>query len=165
MVASRLQSAGEEVESLVLLDSYPPSGAAEAPGDDVIWREICRGTNLLVPAESAARPLDADVVMSLARDQTHILGAFERDQLERVKMVMANNARLLGTSAMDVFDGDITLCIATRETAGLDSSGKNPAAWKAYCRGEVRTIPIDVEHHHMLSPDAVRQISRLTRWD
>ncbi|NOT26209.1 MAG: amino acid adenylation domain-containing protein, partial [Acidobacteria bacterium] len=166
MVASRLQGAGEEVESLILLDSYPPSDtASDTPTDDVVWREICVGTNLNVPAEVAPRPLDADLVMSLARQQTHILAGFEREHLERLKAVMANNARLLGTSSIGVFDGDITLFVATRETAGLDASGKSPAAWKAYCRGEVRAIPIDVEHHHMLSPDAVRQMSGLTRGD
>jgi len=164
MIASRLRASGEEVETLIMLDSYPPppsnGHAASRPDREAIWREIALGTSLALP-EGDGHVLDADRILTLAQEQTHILGAFPRRQLEQLNAVMANNARLLQSTTLDVFDGDITLFVATRDTAGLEGVAKSPQEWARYCSGAIRATAVDAEHHRMLSPDAVRIIGRL----
>ena len=165
MIASRLQAAGEQVDSLILFDSYPPPPSSQTyePDPAAIWREIGLGTNLILPDEGSGQVLDTDAVLALARAQSHILGTFPKAHLEGLNAVMRNNARLLQTPSLDVFDGDVTLFMATRHTPGLDTVAKTPQDWQRYCRGAIRTIPIDTEHHHMLSPEALEQVGQLPR--
>jgi thioesterase domain-containing protein len=166
MIATRLQREGAQVEHLILLDSYPmpPHLARQADlrKTDEIWREIALGTNLDV-SSAGDDVLDAAKIRSMAREQFHLLGTFSVQQLERLVAVMANNARLIPTASLDAFDGDITLFAATRRTPGLDRSGTSPDTWRPFCRGTLRVIEVDAEHHQMLSPDAVRKMAGVLR--
>jgi thioesterase domain-containing protein len=161
MIATRLRSEGEQVERVLLFDSYPPvAQTTDAQSIDEIWREIALGTRLAIPPDCE---LNAESVSELARAQSHILGTFSMQQLNRLAAVMANNSRLVPTVRLDPFDGDITVFVATRETPGLDRTGVTPEAWRAFCRGTIRQVPVDAEHHQMMSPEALRQIDDLTR--
>jgi thioesterase domain-containing protein len=162
MVATQLQAAGESVERLILLDSYPPPpdcpvAAHNGCVSDQIWRDIARGTDLIVPQEGTAN-LDAAAVSGLAQDQSHLLGAFPLDQLEQLAMVMGNNSRLFATARLGVFQGDIDLFWATRQTPGLQRIVTTPQDWAPFCTGAIRAFPIDAEHHRMVSPAALAQI-------
>jgi thioesterase domain-containing protein len=169
MIASRLQAEGERVESLVLFDSYPPLSRDEeariaTQDDDCIWREIALGTGLAIPPASARRALDAETILALAREQSHLLGTFPLHRLRQLAAVMANNARLVADAKLDTFEGDITLLVATRETPGLDRMATSPGDWQPYCGGAVRAFEIDAQHHQMFSPAAIEQIRRLPLW-
>jgi thioesterase domain-containing protein len=161
--ATRLQSEGEQVERLFLFDSYPQARqfqdqAVEPQSIDKIWREIAVGTNLVIPPEAFNTALDAETIASIARKQSHILGTFSLDQLKQLAAVMANNARLVPTAKLGVFDGDMVLFVAKRQTFNLDRTHISPEAWRPFCHGSIRKIEIDAEHHQMLSPDALRQL-------
>jgi amino acid adenylation domain-containing protein/non-ribosomal peptide synthase protein (TIGR01720 family) len=160
MIATRLQAEGYEVERLQLFDSYPPQGDAEEEPHtmDSIWREIALGTSLAIPPQSLSTKLNAETIFSLAQKQSHILGTFSLHQLEQLAAVLANNSRLVTTATLDTFNGDITLFAATRATADLDRSKITANAWRLFCRGNVRTVHVDAEHHQMLSMAALQQI-------
>jgi thioesterase domain-containing protein len=97
-------------------------------------------------------------VQEAARARQHVLGSFPIDSLRRLAAVMMNNVRLLSEARLDVFAGDITLFTAARPTPGLDRLRADPGAWQTFCSGNVRTLPIDAEHHRMLSPDSIKKI-------
>jgi thioesterase domain-containing protein len=165
MVASQLQAAGERVERLILLDSYPPPpdySVADHNGhvSDQTWRDVARGTDLVVPPEATAK-LDAAAVSALAQEQSHILGAFPLDQLEQLALVMGNNSRLFATARLGLFQGDLELFYATKQTPGLERIVTSPQAWAPFCTGRIRAVPVDAEHHRMVSPAALRQIRQL----
>jgi nonribosomal peptide synthetase DhbF len=165
MVATQLQENGECVERLILLDSYPPPPGyppANRNGHvpDRIWRDIARGTDLVVPTD-APPELDAPAVLALAQGQAHILGAFPLHLLEQLGAVMSNNSRLFGTARLSVFEGDIDLFYATQRTAGIEAIVTSPQAWAPFCTGTIRSVPVDAEHHRMLSNAALRQIGWL----
>ena len=159
-IATRLRSEGYRVERLILFDSYPPELPIEdQPRNmDEIWREIALGTNLAIPRKEFGEELNASVILALAREQSHILGTFSLDHLNRLAAVLANNSRLVSTARLDRFDGHITLFAATRQTTGLDRTHATPDSWRPFCRS-LRTVPVDAEHHQMLSPAALRQIA------
>jgi thioesterase domain-containing protein len=165
MIATQLQAQGEQVERLILFDSYPPTpwlkSETKANSIDEIWGQIALGTNLDLFAEAASGALDAAAIHCLARKQSHILGFFSLRQLEELAAITANNARLLCTARLDTFDGDITLFVSTRKTPGLDRTDASPEAWRSFCQGSIRRIDVDAEHHQMLSPEAVKQMGGL----
>jgi thioesterase domain-containing protein len=165
MIATRLQAEGFEVEQLVLFDSYPPEDHAEETPHtmDSIWREIALGTSLSIPPNTLPTDLNAETILALARDQSHILGTFSLNQLRSLAAVLANNSRLVLTARLETFVGEITLFAAGRQTAGLDRTNITGRAWQRYCRGRVYTIDVDAEHHQMLSRQALREFGGVSR--
>jgi thioesterase domain-containing protein len=155
-----LQTAGEEVDQLLLSDSYPVTAEGSkrtVRSVDETWREIALGTNLALTADPGV-VLDAERIQLLAREQSHLLGSFTLQHLQRLAAVMANNAQLVPTAALDTFSGDLTLFVAARPTPGLDRRGARPEAWRPFCNGAIIVREIAAEHHQMLSPEAVIQM-------
>ncbi|WP_334150927.1 amino acid adenylation domain-containing protein [Hyphomicrobium sp.] len=152
-LATRLRAEGEEVERLLLFDAFPPvpGTSPSEPGD--VWSEIAHGADL----RSEATPRDAAHLLTLAKAQGHVFGSFSLPQLEAMARVVTNNARLLWEARFDKFDGDVTVFEATRVTPGFDRSFTDPEMWRPLC-GTLHIVRVDAEHHHMLSPAAVRQI-------
>jgi thioesterase domain-containing protein len=128
---------------------------------DRTWREIARGTDLNVPPEGTGPDLDAAAIATLAREQSHLLGTFAIDQLEQLGAVMANNSRLFLTTKLELFVGDVDLFVATRRTPGLEIITTSPESWRPWCTGVIRAVPVDAEHHRMITSDTLEQIGRL----
>jgi amino acid adenylation domain-containing protein/non-ribosomal peptide synthase protein (TIGR01720 family) len=151
-VAARLRREGEEVARLLLFDAFPPEGATTAPASEP-WTELAYGADL----RAATAIHDAATLREAARAQGHVFGSFTTAQLEAMAVVMENNSRLLSAAKLDYFDGTVTLFEASRATPGLDRSIARPDAWRALC-ASLTVIPVDAEHHHMLSPTVVSQL-------
>ena len=151
-VATRLRREGEEVARLLLFDAFPPEGATTAPASEP-WTELAYGADL----RAATAIHDAATLREAARAQGHVFGSFTTAQLEAMAVVMENNSRLLSAAKLDYFDGTVTLFEASRATPGLDRSIARPDAWRALC-ASLTVIPVDAEHHHMLSPAVVSQL-------
>lgn len=152
-LATRLRAEGEEVERLLLFDAFPPAPGKSPSEPGEVWSEIAHGADLRIEVA----PRDAAHLLTLAKAQGHVFGSFSLLQLEAMARVVTNNARLLWEARFDRFDGSVTLFEATRVTPGLDRSFANPEIWRPL-RGTLRVVPIDAEHHRILSPAAVRQI-------
>ena len=165
MIATQLQSEGYEVDRLLLFDSYPPNTEDEGPhrNMDEIWREIALGTNLAIALEEPRSELNAEVILTLARKQSHILSGFSLQRLNRLATVLANNSRLVPTAKLGVFEGETTLFIARLETKGLDRTSISAEAWHPFCHGPLRKIDVNAEHHQMLSTGALRQVASILR--
>ncbi|MBJ3777493.1 non-ribosomal peptide synthetase [Acuticoccus mangrovi] len=152
-IATRLRAEGDEVDGLLLFDAFPPAPDTSPAEAEEVWSEIAHGADL----RTDVAPRDAAHLLSLAKAQGHVFGSFSLQQLEAMARVVTNNARLLWEARFERFDGDVTLFEATRVTPGLDRSFADPETWRPLC-GTLRVVEVDAEHHHMLSPAAVRQI-------
>ena len=160
-LATRLQSEGAAIERLILFDSYPMPAEAEpdyADGD-VVWRDLALGAGL--PLDPAITGLDAATVKAIAREREHLFGTFDTQQLHRLRDQLAINTHLLPQARLVPLKGDVTLFVATRQTADLDRSAADPALWRPFIDGRLDCVPIDAEHHQMLSPHAIRKIGML----
>src|SRR5690606_33372097 len=113
-----------------------------------------------VPAAMNDADLCAETVRELAREQRNVLAHFTSDRPEALAAVMENNSRLAATARLDVFDGDILLFSATRQTLDLDRSLVSPQLWTRYCSGSIDAHDVDAEHHRMMTPDALEQMRR-----
>jgi thioesterase domain-containing protein len=152
-VATRLRHEGEEVARLVLFDAFPPEGVTTAPAASAPWTEMAHGADL----RAATAVHDAATLREAARAQGHVFGSFTTAQLEAMAVVMENNSRLLAEADLEYLDGAVTLFDAGQATPGLDRSTARPDAWRALC-ASLNVIPVDAEHHRMLSPAAVSQM-------
>src|SRR5262249_12632269 len=123
---------------------------------DDLWRDVALGAGLVLPA--GGRAYDAAKIKAIAAAQKHIFGAFPLQQLHALACIMANNTRLLPTAGVQCFEGGVTPVTDARGTAGLDRSGVSPALWQPYVRGKIEVVPVDAEHHTMLSQHAVTQM-------
>ncbi|MEM9477834.1 MAG: amino acid adenylation domain-containing protein [Pseudomonadota bacterium] len=160
-VATELQRRGADVENLILFDSYPmPTEAEPDYGDaDALWYDVALGAGLQL--EPGMQNLSAECIREHATRAGHPFGAFTPEQIMALRDQLETNSRLLPTATLNRFDGDLTLYTAELQTADLDRSAADPALWDDFVTGQVIRIPLEAEHHKMLSPEAVRQIGRL----
>jgi len=146
---------------LILFDSYPmPEHAKPDYSDkDAVWRDVALGASLKLDAQVAQ--IDAKLFRQIALKQGHLYGEFSENSLSRIVDQLARNTHLLPTAQLTTYKGDVILYTAMRGTSNLDRSGANPRLWDPLVSGQIDIIPIDAEHHQMLSPSAIRQIGLL----
>jgi len=160
-LATKLQCQGAVVENLILFDSYPmpPEAEPDYSNPDALWQDLALGAGLALDPE--ARNLTAERIKQLARETSHLFGAFTVKQIEALRDQLRTNTRLLPTARLAPFAGNVTLYTAERQTGDLDRSAADPALWSQFVTGRVIRKPVEAEHHKMLSPDAIRQIGSL----
>ncbi|MEV0084099.1 amino acid adenylation domain-containing protein [Saccharopolyspora sp. NPDC050642] len=135
-VAARLQSDGERVALLALLDARPvdPQEQRVAPKhEDVL--------SLLL---EAAGP-DAEAHLALGEEH-----------LTALTTVLVHAAALLPTFTESVFDGDLLYFRATRADQVTDGG-----AWRSRITGEVISHDIDCTHHTITQSEPMAVIGRL----
>jgi amino acid adenylation domain-containing protein len=143
-MAVHLQREGEQVQALVLLDSYPslgqPAGSGEEPG---------RGRSEL--GEELARQVGAagDVLTAVA--ERHLPG-FAR--------VLANNARIGVRHQPGVFRGDLTFFAAEHEH---DQIAVEPGLWRPYVTGDIEVQRLQCGHYDMFAPRSLADIGGVLR--
>jgi thioesterase domain-containing protein len=138
-MAARLQSEGEAVALLALLDSWPcnPQEAAA------------------IKEPNLAQDLHAHVASRLGDHS-----AIGESQMDILLSVLRNNFRILSESQSPIFKGDALLFRATRTTDA--SSPLLPArAWQPHILGRVEIHDIDCRHADMDRPEAAAVIGRL----
>ncbi|MFT4167246.1 MAG: amino acid adenylation domain-containing protein [Microlunatus sp.] len=133
-LAALLQSAGETVELLALLDAYP----VEADRDDVPDRGDPRRNAHLTKEHT-------ELLHRVAQD-------FDDQLLQAVDRLHLHAAELLARSSTSRFRGDVLFFTATRSA----EPGQTPASvWSPYLDGRLIEHRIDVEHEDLLTPAAL----------
>ncbi|PWD61977.1 amino acid adenylation domain-containing protein [Pectobacterium parmentieri] len=143
-IAARLQAAGECVEFLGLLDTYPPEGQDwTGPSEEEARQEVAR--------EQAS-------FMSAAEDETD-------PQVRAEKAAMFNDivanyrdaVRLLSAAQTRSYHGEATLFVATRTLPeGMDVQ----AVWAPYVRS-LNVHPLPYEHADIISPASLETLGPL----
>ncbi|MFF4214961.1 amino acid adenylation domain-containing protein [Streptomyces nondiastaticus] len=142
-LAVRLQEEGEEVGSLVLMDSYPPAGGFPDGGEAADEAELRQA----LFASLGHRPDAADPDGPLA-----LLG--ERGLAAMLRAFAHHGALQIGFVPR-VFQGDVLLFEATE---GKAAGSPRPGAWQPYVTGRIDVTPVKGEHGELTCPDRLAQI-------
>jgi amino acid adenylation domain-containing protein len=160
-MATALQAAGERVELLALMDSYPvPAAAANLP---ITPEEVVRmlfGDTGLVSRLVVAGRVDEHAAAEALRERDPVLADFTLDETVTLVRAATNHMTLLRAHRPASFTGDALLFTATR-----DRTADSPSAelWADHVNGEVVTHDIDATHLGMAEPEPIAAIgTRLT---
>ncbi|OLR93668.1 hypothetical protein BJP25_15490 [Actinokineospora bangkokensis] len=154
-VAARLEAAGERVELLALLDSFPKTDAERA-GDRVVdQRELYEAMLDLAGYDRSglADPLDETAVVALLREQGGVLGDLDERGLTALHRVFANNTALARDFTPGTVTADALLFVAARDAV--------PGAvdrWTPHLRGGLSTVDVDATHNDLTQPEPLAAI-------
>ncbi|WP_160103359.1 amino acid adenylation domain-containing protein, partial [Rhodococcus sp. T7] len=152
-MAVELQTAGEEVGTLAVMDSYPVGGE-EPPSGRLDIRDLLRGLGLQADPdaemtyEHAARLIDESF-----GTETGVRG---RD-LERISAGYENSRWLAHHFVPRAYDGDLLVFHATGDgdgTARAHSAGE----WRPLVTGRIDEQPVDCGHNDMIEPQSLAVI-------
>ncbi|PHQ52957.1 hypothetical protein BLA24_05270 [Streptomyces cinnamoneus] len=137
-IAVRLQDLGEEVASLIIMDSFPtaptdlsgPSGPAEPAGEDdaevAEWAELIRA------------------------ELGHALGGLSDEEIVVLARVFRNNGDIRSAHHFGRFDGDALLLVAAE---GRPDGESGAARWAPHVSGRVQETRLPCSHADMVRPD------------
>ena len=140
-IATQLQSMGEEVALLALLDSYPvPQEGAQAAFDD--------------DSENLSRQVAINPIMNLLDVlRREGLSTLKEHHYEAIMDTFKNNTRLMRTFEPQRFRGAMSLFVA------MVSDAKPPVEiWRSHVAGEIRIYPVDCAHDNMMDPIPAEKI-------
>ncbi|MFE9613501.1 non-ribosomal peptide synthase/polyketide synthase [Streptomyces sp. NPDC006012] len=132
-MAVQLQDAGEQVELLMLLDTYPRDLTAAQPTEE----QVLAGVR--VPEEMRA--------------------TLTEEQLSHLRTVYLNNSRIAGTHRPRTFRGDLVFCAATELERG--ESRRSPSLWAPHVTGRTEVHDIQATHNTMLADRPAAAVGRL----
>jgi thioesterase domain-containing protein/acyl carrier protein len=138
-IAARLQSEGETVALLAILDSWPCNSQDSAALEET----------------TLAQDLRAHVISRLGDHS--IIG---ESQMDILLSVLRNNYRILCESQSPIFSGDVMLFRATRPT-DASSPLLSAQAWDPHILGRIEIHDIDCRHADMDRPEPAAVIGRL----
>ncbi|MGW0890728.1 amino acid adenylation domain-containing protein [Saccharopolyspora sp. NPDC002578] len=143
-VACALQDDGDEVESLVLVDSYPPSHAAgyERPVDEFTDDEV---------AEFQRNAIGNLTTLGAAAPLTDV--RLDDEVVAGLRRCMKDAAPIAATFGDPVFRGTVEHLQADRPQYGPVPDGR--ALWQPLVDGEVRGHLFDVGHNEMMRPHSM----------
>jgi thioesterase domain-containing protein len=140
-IATQLQSEGEEVALLALLDSYP--------GADESARIAFDEDNENLSRRVAINPI-MNLLDVLRREG---LSTLKEHHYEAIMDTFKNNTRLMMSFEPQRFRGAISLFVA------MVSEIKPPVeVWRDYVAGEIKVHPIDCAHDNMMDPEPAERI-------
>ncbi|MFR9730633.1 amino acid adenylation domain-containing protein [Saccharopolyspora sp. MS10] len=145
-VACALQEDGDEVESVVLVDSYPPSHAAgyERPVDEFTDDEVAEFQRNAI---GNLTTLDAAPLTDVRLDDEVVAG---------LRRCMEDAAPIAATFGDPVFRGVVEHLQADRPQYGPVPDGR--ALWQPLVDGEVRGHLFDVGHNEMMRPHSMLEV-------
>jgi len=155
-MATALQAAGEDVELLALLDSYPvPAEVAHLPVTAAEAVRMLFGDIDLVPDPVVDDELDISVAARLLRERDPALAEFTEDEAHTLVRVAVDHMSLLRGHRPGTFHGDAVLFIAT-----LGRTPDSPTArlWDDHIDGKVVRHDIEATHLGMADPAPIAVI-------
>ncbi|WP_086838998.1 non-ribosomal peptide synthetase [Amycolatopsis kentuckyensis] len=157
-IAVQLQEAGERVETLCVLDSFPVDAAGQAPPTR---QELLASflEHLGHDAEEDAELSPAAVIDVLRRGGSRLAGIGE-DRMARVLEVMSNNGELALRYEPARFSGRLLLFLAADGLTEADLA-ERPGRWAPYVDGAIETHRIGCGHEFMMHPQAQAAIGRI----
>jgi len=163
-IATFLQSQGEEVAFLALIDSYPVTpgdpGTYEAPKDDLsLTLEILE--KLLERPMQHAFENETDPGKALARlvaDGT--ITHEEAYWVTRCTRCVQLNVRLMPSYSHARFDGDVLFFSATTTNWNTDNL-RSPEEWAPYVTGRITAHQLSARHDQLMRADNTEIMGRI----
>ena len=140
-IATHLQSMGEEVALLAMLDSYPVQHESLQAAFDDESENLSR--------QVAINPI-IDLLDVLRREG---LSTLKEHHYEAIMDTFMNNTRLMRTFAPQRFRGAISLFVAM-----VRKSQPPVDIWRSYVAGDIKVHPVDCAHDNMMDPEPAKKI-------
>ncbi|UGT58362.1 amino acid adenylation domain-containing protein [Nocardia asteroides] len=159
-VATILQSEGETVELLAVLDAYPSAD------EDELWATVRAAFSNLGVSDSALPAADGSFDLSdEALSTLHAALATEIDGLsaelvDRMFSTAMRTASLEVDYVPQIFTGTLKFFHASADP-GNQMAGRVAAAWRPYVDGQIENWSLPVDHDGMLSGSALLDIGEV----
>ncbi|WP_406641792.1 amino acid adenylation domain-containing protein [Amycolatopsis sp. WGS_07] len=153
-LAVRLESAGETVGSLSILDSYPQDGTEAAPSRHELLVDFLEHVGF--HDHSAAELTPADVISVLRQGDSRLADIGE-ERMTRVLAVMDNNASLAHRYRPARFLGAVELFVAAEGLTDAEVA-ERAGRWVPHVSGPVRARRIDCGHEYLMDPKPQAEI-------
>jgi thioesterase domain-containing protein/acyl carrier protein len=163
-LATLLQSEGERVAFLGLLDTYPTDsepvlragGAmAEAEAEQEALDFLLSSSQRDLPSR-LTKPYKREEVVEFMRDSDGVWADFDTATIERVVRARMYTNEVMYHTGYRVFDGDLHFFSATAQRD--PDSGISAELWKEHVRGQVHDTPVDHHHNDLTGPAALAVI-------
>ncbi|WP_143660552.1 alpha/beta fold hydrolase, partial [Streptomyces sp. JHA26] len=153
-MAVQLQQAGEEVELLAMLDSYPAQHGetVPAPSDEELLDALLKYAGA---EPDPAGPLTPSAAMELLSDQGGMFGNFDADTLARVGRVTRNNMVIDSGHTPGSFDGEV---LFFRAVEGRPETAPDVELWNDHLTEKMDVRELNCTHDAMMQPDALKLI-------
>jgi glyine---[glycyl-carrier protein] ligase len=151
-VATQLQSAGQEVSLLALLDSYPYNATSALGAGD---KETAREVLYAGPPEYPIRSMLESILDGL-RSDGHLLSTLEEHDYEAILDASRHSGGLMKAFVPQTFRGDVSLFVAT-----ADEIRPPIETWRPFVSGQIKIHPIDCIHRDMMDPGPTAKIGKL----
>jgi enterobactin synthetase component F len=173
-MTERLESAGEQVELLTLLDAYPGAERDGEPVDDEsLTAEVLEFLDYVGDrAPQGVRNLDDLAEFALKEVDVFSLPIFKKSGLLARPDLKPAYRRVLVSNARAIRDWRPGL-VAARTLVIRASDGKDispyklvdhrPGVWRAYCSGDFEEHEVFCQHHAVLNPEALEDIGPILR--
>ena len=149
-----MQSAGDEVAALILMDAYP---ANRSPESGTAGQESMPAADMDEPEpDTEARDaMMARLIERVRREAGKVLGAISDDEAVILVRTYQRNGDMKRTHVPSRFDGDALLFVAA-ESKHDDA----PAAgrWEGHISGTITEINLPCVHSDMARPDTLAQV-------
>ncbi|HDR6312417.1 TPA: amino acid adenylation domain-containing protein [Bacillus cereus] len=159
-MASQLQNEGEEVELLVMLDSYPghflPNTEAPTEEEALIALLALGGYD---PDNMDGKPLTMESAVEILRKDGSALASLEEETILNLKETYVNSVGLLGKYVPKVYNGDILFFRSTVIPEWFDPI--SPNTWLNYLDGEIVQHDIDCRHKDLCQPGPLTEIGQV----
>jgi nonribosomal peptide synthetase DhbF len=147
-IATNLQSMGQVVGLLALLDSYPTNGENALQG----WRAY---HDMKLPVAGAVHGLVRDMLDNLRREG-HVQFTLEDHYIDAIAGVFISNVSLMAKFVPQQFHGDLSLF------AAANGKARPPVEnWKFFVDGEIQIHWIDCDHEAMMDALPAAKIGRV----
>ena len=144
-MAAQLQNEGEEVELLVMLDSYHghflPNTEAPTEEEALIALLALGGYD---PDNMDGKPLTMESAVEILRKDGSALASLEEETILNLKETYVNSVGLLGKYIPKVYNGDILFFRSTVIPDWFDPI--SPNTWLNYLDGQIVQYDIDCRH-------------------
>ncbi|MEU0811575.1 amino acid adenylation domain-containing protein, partial [Streptomyces sp. NPDC005970] len=164
-IAARLQSEGDEVGLVTVLDGYPvTSEPAHAPsGLGALLDSLgmlpassgAAGGGSEGAVEDRSHHIDKERFLSLAAEPGSPLSLLPARALALLPQVFATHVALSGAISGRVFRGDLLFFSATVDR---EDGGPTPDGWRPYVAGIIDVTDVPVAHGAMTRPEALAVI-------
>ncbi|WP_433125211.1 non-ribosomal peptide synthetase [Micromonospora sp. CA-240977] len=152
-IATRLERAGDQVASVVVLDGYPDVAGEDTDGE--LLRVALHNVLGVPPGDALGDARDPDDLTSRSLDEVRQcfppLADAGDHAIRAALRIGLNNVRLQRRFVPDLLRGDMTLVAA---------QGEDPAAWQRFVAGRLTVLRHDAEHHDFFS-SAAEETGRL----
>ncbi|MCW4351912.1 amino acid adenylation domain-containing protein [Hoyosella sp. YIM 151337] len=153
-MAVQLQADGEEVELLVMLDSFADGAGDNVGATDVTVQEVLGAFG--IGEMTAAPEMDLETVLDGIAAQTPV----SREALQRMLDVAERSAQAMRNYRPGVFHGDLTFFTAVKDR---DDASAAAHSWQSAVNGQIADYALPVTHWEMTSESALDEIAEVLR--